>query len=454
MSEWFEAENHVERAHQFYEQGRWDDAVRELRAALASDPYQAEWHFNLALTLEAAGRHAEASRAFARVVELNPEDAQAALLAGVNALDADDASRAIHWLEQAERLAPNDPSSYIHRIRAYSRLGDHEQAETMFYLAQGLDPERADLYFEMGEALLDRRAFERALWCLREATRLDGTLPRLHARLAEAMAGTGRHERARQLYMRALRDDPGDLEVLLDLGDLLVQMGRLDEADEKFRRVLELQPDHIDAHFALGDLAARRGDLGTALRRFEVVLRLDAGYAEARRRVAGLILDGVHSGDTEPAQRLLRMDLRDFADTPDRFDDESLRQLVELLVDARLAREARPVARTLVERRPQDPACWHLLSVTLFLSGDLDEGVEAATRSIELDPRNFLAAHNLAYASLLRGCWVRARYWLRRGLAINPEDPGLRRLRSRIRLALVREMLKPLLRPIRGLLGR
>lgn len=448
MSEWFEAENHVERAHQFYEQGRWDEAARELRAALASDPYQSEWLFNLGLTLEAAGRHGEAAEAFARVFELEPEDANAALFAGMNAMDSDDPARAISWLEQAERLEPGDVRSYVHRISAYARLGDHEQSETMFYLGQGIDADSADLYSAMGDALLDRGEHARALWCLREVARIDPKHPRLYARLAEAMGATGRGERARQLYMRALRDDPGDLDVLLDLGELLASMERIDEAEEKFRRVLEIEADNVDAHFALGDLAARRGDPGGALRQFEIVLRLDPAFAEARRRAAGLILDGVHSGDAQPAQRLLRMDLRDFEESPDTFDDESLRQLGELLIDAGMAREARGVCRALAGRRPTDAQAWHLLSVAELESEDLDAGVEAAGRAIALDGRSHLAAHNLALANLRRGRWVRARYWVRRGLRIAPEDRGLRQLRTRLRLALVTEIVRALFRPI------
>jgi len=36
MNEWFEAEQHVERAHELFEAGRLDEAEVELRAALSS----------------------------------------------------------------------------------------------------------------------------------------------------------------------------------------------------------------------------------------------------------------------------------------------------------------------------------------------------------------------------------------------------------------------------------
>ena len=38
MNDWMDAEQRVERAHEFYESGRWEDALRELRAALEINP--------------------------------------------------------------------------------------------------------------------------------------------------------------------------------------------------------------------------------------------------------------------------------------------------------------------------------------------------------------------------------------------------------------------------------
>ena len=52
MNAWVDAECRAERAYELYELGRWTEAAVELRAALAINPYNAAWHFNLGLTLE------------------------------------------------------------------------------------------------------------------------------------------------------------------------------------------------------------------------------------------------------------------------------------------------------------------------------------------------------------------------------------------------------------------
>ena len=56
MSDWIDAETHADRAFEMYERGRWAEAEAELRKAIELNPDHAEWHFNLGLTQEAAGR--------------------------------------------------------------------------------------------------------------------------------------------------------------------------------------------------------------------------------------------------------------------------------------------------------------------------------------------------------------------------------------------------------------
>jgi len=448
MSDWNDAEKHVERAHEHFEAGRWEQAEAELRQAILTNPYQAEWHFNLGLTLDAAGRSRDAISAFSEAFALGSEDPQAALLAGVNALRCDDPKLAIQWLDRAEKLDPESASAYVHRIEAFHRLGDHEAAETQFYLGQQVNADDPHLYCAMADSLLDRELFDRAIWCLREAARLDPEHPRVEARLADAYASTGRHERARQLYLRELRRNPGDLETLLDLGCLLGDMSRPVEAAEKFRRVLEIEPDNVDAQFALGDLAQRAGNLQQALRQYEVVLRLDPAYPEARRRVAALILN-THAGDDRTVvQRLLRNELRDVEARPFAFAVHDIEHLGLLLVDAGLCEEAIGVFKGLCAREPGVAEHQHQLALSLLEGGRVGEGIDAARRAVQMDPRHVKAMHNLALANLRLGHWLRSRYWVREGLRIAPEDLPLRRLRVRLRLRAAGDFARWTLRPV------
>ena len=455
MNDWSEAESHVERAHELYEAGRWDEAEQALRHALSLNPYRAEWHFNLGLTLEAAGRWEQAIEALKAAYELNEHDAQAPLLLGVICLRLERPEEAVGWLEIAERESTRPATRAevsVHQIEAYAAVDRHEDAEQAFYLALQCETEsdptadesepvnrvHAQAYANMAEAMMTRQEWERAIYCFREAANLDESIPRVHARLAAALSETGRHERARQLYLRELRDNPGDIDTLLDLGCLLVDMNRLMEAHEKFRRVLELESNNPDAHFYLGDLALRQHRRRDAEAAFRLVMRLDPDYPEVRRRLAELALDRAEHAE---ARRLLRRECRDLAESPKKFTNGDLDDLGQLLLDARLARDAANVFEGLAERTPEDAKAWHYLSVAHFQKGDRAAGMTAARKALRIDPRLTSAIHNMALASIQERRWKRASAYITQLHDLDPDDGALRRLSLSVRIGRFVELL-------------
>jgi tetratricopeptide (TPR) repeat protein len=445
MEEWNDAEKHVERAHDLYEAGRWEEAEAELRRALALRPLEPEWNFNLGLTLEAAGRPRDASEAFARAAELSTEDGQPALMAGRCLLDAGDDAGAVEWLERAQQIDGDLVMSYVHRIEAYTHLGQHDQAELMFYLAQQREPRNVEALIAMADSLLGRELHEKAIWCLKEALEVSPDQDGVHARLAEAYAATGRHERARQLYLRELRRNPGDIDTLLDLGALLVEMNRGQEASEKFRRVLELDPEDVDAHFQLARLAEMQGDAEEAIRQFDVVHRLDADFPGVRRRLASLLMDR-RTRDPKRVDDLLQRELTRFENEPERFEAAALVELGNLLLDAGLTREASRVLKRLVEVSGKDAGAHHLLSVALLELGEIEAGKEAARTALSIDDRLVPAMHNLAIACLRERRWRRARKWLKRARKVEPDEASLRRLSYAIFWYAIRDTIGRLLR--------
>jgi len=440
MSDWFDAEEHVERAHEHYEAGRWAEAESELRHAISMHPDRADWHFNLGLTLDAAGKHDDALKAFRDAHDLDPSEASPMLALGALSLRIDRVHDAVRWFESAAKAKPDRQDAYVHLIDGYARLGRHDDAETAFYQSlhcDGLDESTpgehdAMAYANIAESLADRGMHAKAIWCLREALRIDADLPRANARLADLYAETGKHERARQLYLRELRSSPGDIDTLLGLGRLLVKMNRLGEASEKFRRVLELESDHPDAHFELASLAEREGRDKEAVAGYRLVLRLDPDYPSARRRLATLLLD---SGEGDAAAALLLRELREAQRDLDAFGDDELGELGDLLVATGRHDEASVVFRWYAARRADDAEAHHRLGAALLLAGNLTHGARAERRALELaQGRHLRALQNLAIVSVERGRWRTARVFTRAASALDHDDAGSRRLRARLRL--------------------
>ncbi len=424
MNDWSEAESHVERAHELYEAGRWDEAEAALRRALALNPYRAEWYFNLGLTLEAAGRWDEAERALKQAHELDANDDQIMLLLGMTCLHAGRARDALRWLARASSMNSDRIEPFVYQIEAYAALRKWDEAEQAFYMAMQIDAGHAGAFANMGEAQLARGDVRRAISCLREAASREPALPRIYARLAVAYAEAGRTERALELYMRQLRDDPGDIDTLLDLACLLIDMNRLGEAHEKLRRILELDSSEADAHFYLGEIALCCGRHAEAENAFRQARRLDPEHPEVGRRLAASAL---RRGEIGEARRLLRREAKR-ATTSD-VPQADFAALIPMLIEARLERDAVDMARQQVKAQPDDAGAWQMMSTALFNTCDIQHGVRAARHVIQLNPGHTGALHNLALAAIRDHHWHRSAVFIACLAKANTDDPALRRLR-------------------------
>ncbi len=462
MSDWLDAEAHADRALELFERGRWADAEAELRKAISLNPDQAEWHFNLGLTLEQAGREEDALISYERAIDLMPDQPDPLVAAGVLANRRGHFERAIGWLERAIRIEPQFEEAYAHKIESHLRLGAHDDAETTFYMAQHALPEpSAQCLAVMAESLIQRRVFDRAEWCLKEALRLEPQMPRLRARLAALMAIAGKPQRALQLYLRELRDDPGSIDTLLEFGGLLHDLGRLPEAAEKYRRVLELEPANVDAHFRLGQVALAAHRFHQASLEFELVLKLDSNYPaircamgeallrrdrrnEARRYLLEeYALVTAEIREAAPAKSVESASANPTVPRPDLAGLASL--LLELDEPARAAELFEYVLAG-----NESTELLRLLALARFQAGDRDGGIAASRRVLSMEPECIRSIHNLALAALQQHQLTSANGWIKRGLAINHHDDGLRRLRIRLWLAMAKDFVVRTVKTITG----
>ena len=72
--DWSDGEQRIDRAHEFYENGHWLEALRELQEAIEINPSNSTWLFNKALTLDTLERFNDAINIYEQLHELEPSD--------------------------------------------------------------------------------------------------------------------------------------------------------------------------------------------------------------------------------------------------------------------------------------------------------------------------------------------------------------------------------------------
>ncbi len=424
MNEWFQAEQRVERAQHLFESGNYLKAAEELRSAIAVNPYNSSWHFNLALTMDALGFYEQAVRAYRQALELDPDDPDVLNGLGVDLTRLRRYRAALDCFERIERDDPTYEPSYCNRIVTYTEMGDHDRAETMFYLARQVKEECPLCLYNIASSLYERREFRRALACLHRALELDPQQPQVHARMAEIHWSMGHLRQAREHYLAEIRHGADDMDTLGDFAELLTEQGDYDEATETYRRVLERLPDHVGAHFGLGELALRRNRLDPAEKQFRLVLRIDRRYPGAHQRLGEVML---RTGRRRQAGVHLLAELRHAGDEP-----QTLLELGQLLLEAGKVKQAHALLRKLVAGQPNNPHAMHSLAVSYFFLHDLEGGILHCRKALKLKPDYSLALYNLALAHMQKGQLGRARRYAAKAVAAAPADENIRALAGRL----------------------
>jgi tetratricopeptide (TPR) repeat protein len=420
MNDWFDAETRVERALQLTDEEQWQEALKEIEAAIAINPNDAAWHAQRGQILDQLELYDEAVEAFKQAVKLEPEDAELSALLGVDLIRTDRFEEAIALYEQIARIHPDYEPSYCHRVAAYTRLGEHEAAEHMFYLAQQIDDECPNCYYNMGESLACRGLMAKAIYCWEKALELVSDYPHARRRIAEAYRAQDMHEEARESYLTAIRSNPGDADLLADYADLLVEMDELQAAAGKFQHVLDLDPNSARANIMLGLLASQDDKPEKAIEFFRAALVIEEDYP------------GLHSHMGEAELRLGRHDRAiehlTMALDEDPNDCLALLAMGNCLLELLRPAEAANYFLRALKIDADLVGVHHNLAVCRFLEGKFDEGIEHCVGCLRVDPNHVMAMHKLAIAYLHIGRWADAQAVIARGLAIEPQHNGLKAL--------------------------
>lgn len=437
MNEWVRAEHHAQRGQRFLQARQWQQALAEWRAALAVNPDQPEWRFDLGLTLEALGRFNEAVDSFRLVLIHRPHDVQSTLRLGINLVRCRQYAQAVEHLTAVTNQERDCEPAYCHLILAHTMLGEHELAEQAFYAAR-LVTEECPLCLEhIAVSLWARKEWARALWCWQQVLRIEPDHPLAHRKLAQLQTFLGRPAAARDhLFMHLIRC-PSDGPALLELGHLLLELERPTEAMAIFQRAMG-----IEACYARAQLGLAQGAL--ALGRHDTVrTHLDAlqgknvslpGLLGLRARLA------LACGHRTLAYRLALRQAKQEGMLP-----RQRLELARLMIDLRRPDRASELVTPLIEWAWADRgllrASLLYRGVAMLQAGRTEQGIADCRRLLRMGEHEVISLENLTLGYIRAGRLGRAVACLRRCERVRPSDPRLRQLRWRLAGGRTRRMI-------------
>jgi superkiller protein 3 len=197
-----EVDTLVQAASELYQQGRFDEAIAKCAKAIALNPNDFRPHGLAGLAWFAQFKMKSASTEFAAVI----------------------------------RLQPQRKEFYVLKAKADISIGAADEAIAGCRKALELDPNFADAYATIGEAMEHNEK-----------------------RQAEAIAA----------YQSALKIDPNQFAVYDSLGQLFVNAKDEKKAEEIYRQGMATDPKHMSGRFQLGRLLVEQGKLVEARQLWE-----------------------------------------------------------------------------------------------------------------------------------------------------------------------------------------
>jgi tetratricopeptide (TPR) repeat protein len=232
---------------------RGRDGVPLFQQAIASDPKDVDYHFNLAVSLRRRGDIAGAAREIDQAVKLRPQDTEAAALGATLHNELQNPAGAATKTNASLGVPSNGSNGPLERIkRNYDEASfrqaafEMEQVQTM-HLSVLPPAERAAAltkegtqYFNRGLILEAERQFQAAL-------QADSSSAAAHAGLAQVRERSNDVEAAKQEAQKSLQLQPNAAAHLL-LAHMDMQANQLGAAAGEVSQALKLEPTNASAH--------------------------------------------------------------------------------------------------------------------------------------------------------------------------------------------------------------
>ncbi|MEZ4265367.1 MAG: tetratricopeptide repeat protein [Myxococcota bacterium] len=298
--------------------GKNADAVASLRSALERQADDVDSLVPLALALSNLGKGEESARIFAKVLEIDPDNAQAKrvtarldavsgdplkALAALGASEGAEAApgtgagdlelaafaayRAGYFKQAAETYAraieaageAASPGMLKNYAMAEEKAGRTDAAANAYARAMRAAPDDAELPYLLGRLEAARGRRDQAIALLEDSLLKGPGQSAVRFELGVLQLEDGRNKSAAKTFGLLAREQPGNLDVLQNLGKAQVEAGEQADAVSTFQRMAELRPDDPGPVLTAAALMQRLGREADATAALEEACRRGATEA-------------------------------------------------------------------------------------------------------------------------------------------------------------------------------
>jgi tetratricopeptide (TPR) repeat protein len=228
-------------ARSLHHQGLTEEAIAVARRWHAQSPSQASSSY-LALLYADDGRVDEGIDLARDALTQDAGDVDANVVAGWWSIEQQDTEAAMRHCEQALQREPDNGRAWLGIGLAHLHAAAHDDAIHALNRAVAIHPDNPGINVTLGWAKLVSRDFTGSEAVFRRAIEVDGRFAESHGGLATALAYQGRIKEAETSIQRAKRLDATSMGADIALTVVLAEKGQQQAGTDVFARMLERAP--------------------------------------------------------------------------------------------------------------------------------------------------------------------------------------------------------------------
>ena len=415
---------HYARGMHAMQLGLYNEAVAAFQRVLQLNPQSAEAYCELGAVYRLKEKTDDSVDAYLRALEL-PAPSQTHGVAHLCLARIYHSQGRFVDAEQhgqhAVDLLPKNAESFFRLANTYAQRGKLALAQQAYQQALALDANLAPVYQGLGKVAFLQNRLAEAVQYYRKALTLAPYHAETHYNLALVYRRLGRNAKedtakqnlaeAKNLmtsfqrvqtynkqtnrYRRLLLAQPTALEPRMKLAKVHIEMGNREEAIRTYQIATALHPKTLPLYHNLGGLYMQAGQLTEAIAAFQQVLQLDNTDADAY----------LHLGWLHARQRKFT-DAQTYLQTAIKQDKTlapAYYGLAEVYAQQDLFADAIAIYQRLTSVHPNDAKAWVRLGVLQLNQQQISQAISAFTQAIAVDENSADAHNNLAWLYATQG---------------------------------------------------
>ena len=237
-----------------------DYAEAERLFTLASSTENLAALFNLGKVLEVQKRFEEASRAYRKILDKQPENVETRLRLGITRYQQNAFEEAIDVFVDVLRNDPDNGTAALSLGVAYNTTGRYDESVLVLRRLLAREPDQVEAYHALGDSLIALHRPEEAVRACESVLARNPNDALATILMGQAECERGDFATAERYFRRAALLDPQHHEANMNLGVLFQRLGRIDAALSCGKKAVELAPREPLAHmnYGMGLLLAGR----------------------------------------------------------------------------------------------------------------------------------------------------------------------------------------------------